>query len=193
MEQSNFFALAFRQKYIERWQLMRSTIPDSLSTHVCEVTMLTHALAELGNQHCGQSYDTGKAALLALYHDLPEVLTGDLPTPIKYFSPEMRENYKQIEAHATTQLLDKLPAELRAIYTPLLSPTDADQALCKLVKAADKLSALIKCIEEEKSGNTEFGRAKEETVRALSEMQCPEAELFCTYFLPAFVKTIDEL
>ena len=193
MEQSNFFALAFRQKYIERWQLMRSTIPDSLSTHVCEVTMLTHALAELGNNLCGQSYDVGKAVLLALYHDLPEVLTGDLPTPIKYFSPEMRENYKLIEAHATAQLLEKLPAELRAVYAPLLSPSDTDHTLHKLIKAADKLSALIKCMEEEKSGNTEFGRAKEETLRSLAELQCKEADLFCTYFLPAFAKTLDEL
>ena len=193
MEQGNFFALAFRQKYIERWQLMRSTIPDSLSTHVCEVAMLTHALAELGNTLCGQSYDTGKAVLLALYHDLPEVLTGDLPTPVKYFSPEMRENYKQIEAHATEQLLDKLPDPLKAVYAPLLAPAEADGTLCKLVKAADKLSALIKCMEEEKGGNAEFGRAKEETLRALSAMQCPEAELFCTYFLPAFSKTLDEL
>lgn len=193
MEQSNFFALAFRQKYIERWQLMRSTIPDSLSTHVCEVAMLTHALAELGNTQCGASYDAGKAVLLALYHDLPEVLTGDLPTPIKYFSAEMRQNYKQIEAHATAQLLDKLPAELQKIYAPLLSPNADDLALCKLIKAADKLSALIKCIEEEKGGNAEFGRAKEETLRSLTELKCPEADLFCTYFLPAFSKTLDEL
>ena len=194
MKESSFFALAFRQKYIERWQLMRSTIPDSLSTHVSEVAMLTHALAELGNRMCSKHHDVGRAVLLALYHDLPEVLTGDLPTPVKYFSAGTKETYSALEAHAVAELVSKLPDKLQAAFADLLAPqAEAEGDLLVLVKAADKLAALIKCMEEEKSGNTEFLRAKAETERALTAMQLPEVSLFCELFLPAFAKTIDEL
>ncbi|NLE13252.1 MAG: 5'-deoxynucleotidase [Clostridiales bacterium] len=187
---SSFFSLLFRQKLIRRWGLMRSSQPENLAEHASEVAAITHALALIGNRELGKNYDPGKAALLGLYHDAPEVFTGDLPTPVKYFSPEMRESYAKIEKNAVCRLLNALPAEYRDDYAGLLDPDDCPEL--RLVKAADKLSALIKCIEEAKSGNREFASAEKSLRGILAEMDCPEADIFAERCLPAFSLTLDE-
>ena len=158
---NSFYALIFRQKYIKRWGLMRNSRDESLAEHASETAILTHALCTIGNKYFAKDYDTERAVTLALFHDTTEVYTGDLPTPIKYFSSEMRDNYKMIEKNAQETLLSHLPEELRPDYNALLDSDD--DPLHRLVKAADKLAALIKCIEEEKSGNPEFSAAKTST------------------------------
>ena len=188
---NSFYALIFRQKYIKRWGLMRNSRDESLAEHASETAILTHALATLGNRYFGKQYDTERAVTLALFHDTCEVYTGDLPTPIKYFSSEMRDNYKMIEKNAANTLLSHLPEELRPDYAPLIDADD--DPLYRLVKAADKLAALIKCIEEEKSGNPEFSAAKKATLQSLRAMNMEEADYFTEHFLPAFSLTLDEM
>ncbi len=190
MNQS-FFALVFRQKYIKRWGLMRNTRDESLAEHAAETAILTHALATIGNNYYGKSYNVDRAVTLAVFHDTSEVYTGDLPTPIKYFSTEMREEYKLIEENAANTLLAHLPDELRPTYQDLLMG-DLDP-LYRLVKAADKLAALIKCIEEEKGGNREFSAANATTLRSLVDMKMPEVDHFVKEYLPAFYLTLDEM
>lgn len=196
----NFFAILFRQKHIGRWSLMRNVNPDTLAAHSAEVAAVAHSLALIGNKYLGKSYDCGRVALLALYHDAPEVYTGDLPTPVKYFSPGMRSAYAEIERSAGQMLLSKLPEELRGEYAPLLSPAEAadradggDAELLPLVKTADKLCAYIKCVEEEKCGNTEFREARKTLLAALLANPLPELKRFMADFLPAFELTVDEL
>ena len=192
MEQkSSFYALVFRQKYIKRWGLMRNTTTENLSEHANEVAVLTHALCEIGNRLYGKNYDSGKAVLLALYHDVPEVYTGDLPTPIKYFDQGSKESYNAVEECAIRSLLAKIPAELRDAYEPLFFCDDEPER--RLVKAADKLCAYIKCVEEEKCGNGEFSHAKKATAESLSAMDLPELAWFMEHILPTFNLTIDEM
>lgn len=188
---NSFYALIFRQKYIKRWGLMRNSRDESLAEHAAETAMLTHALATIGNTYFAKDYNVERAVTLALFHDTTEVYTGDLPTPIKYFSSEMRDNYKMIEKNAQDVLLSHLPEELRPNYMPLLD-SDGDP-LYRLVKAADKLAALIKCIEEEKSGNPEFSAAKEATLQSLADMKLCEADYFVEHFLPSFSLTLDAM
>lgn len=190
---NSFFAFVFRQKYIRRWSLMRNVRDETLSEHCAEVAILSHALALIGNRFFDRNYLPDRAAALALYHDVPEVITGDLPTPIKYFSGAVREGYGAIESNAVLRLLNQLPQELRSDYAALLTPGDRDRELMPLVKAADKLSAYIKCIEEEKSGNKEFLSAKRSTAQALADMHCPEADWFIEHMLPPFSMTLDEI
>lgn len=189
---NSFYALVFRQKHIKRWGLMRNLREESLAEHSAQTAMLAHALALIGNRYFGESYDTDRAALLALFHDTAEVYTGDLPTPVKYFSPEMRENYRAIEQNAVSALLCHLPGELVPDYEKILNE-NGDEKLAKLVKAADKLSALIKCLEEEKGGNTEFSAAGRSTEQALARLECKEADYFIRHFLPSFSLTLDEM
>lgn len=192
----HFFALASRTKYIHRWALMRNTTPETLSQHSYEVAAISHALATLGNKRLGKEYDSARAALLGLYHDVPEIITGDMPTPIKYFNGEMREAYAAVEQHAGETLLNMLPEDLREEYASLLidnSENDADKALHKLVKAADKISAYIKCLEEKKAGNMEFRDAEEATLRGLHKLDCPEAEIFLKEFVPSYSLSLDQL
>ena len=191
---NSFFALIFRQKHIKRWGLMNSMIQENLSEHISETAILAHALAVIGNKYFGKSYDCGKVAELALFHDAPEVLTGDLPTPVKYFSPKMRESYAEIENNAINDLISRLPAEMAEIYSEILSPqTEEYKEFSKLVKAADKLSALIKATNETLAGNKEFESAKASTERIISEMKCPELDYFLEHFYPAFKLTLDEM
>ena len=193
MEQkSSFYALVFRQKYIKRWGLMRNSTPENLSEHANEVAVITHALAEIGNRLFDRSYDCGRAVLLALYHDVPEVYTGDLPTPIKYFDSRSKESYSAVEDCAIESLLQKIPAPLRPAYEPLFKET-SERPERRLVKAADKLCAYIKCLEEEKCGNTEFSSAKKATGEALAAMDLPELAWFIENVLPTFTLTIDEM
>lgn len=188
---SSFFSLIFREKYIRRWGLMRNTSEENLSSHSMEVAMIAHALALIGNEIYGKQYDEGAVMAAALYHDATEVFTGDMPTPVKYFSREMRENYKVVERQAVDQLIDKLPEKLKPAYKALLDCPNEDVE--RLVKIADKLAAYIKCAEEEKCGNGEFRSAKDSTMKSLENYKCPELDYFIKEFLPAFSLTLDEM
>ena len=190
---NSFFALLFRQKYIRRWGLMHSLVPESLSEHTAEVAVIAHALAVIGNTLYGKSYDPDRAAALALFHDAPEVLTGDLPTPIKYFSPEMKEGYRRIEEHAVASLLAKLPEELRDAYAPLLTPDETDAETVRLIKIADKLCAYTKCLTEEAGGNRDFLSARRTIEGDLDKMDCPELRYFRMHLLHAFTLTLDDM
>jgi len=189
----SFFSLIFRQKYIKRWGLMRNVNSESLSEHSFECAILAHCLSVIGNTYFGKEYDTEKAALLALYHDVTEVYTGDLPTPVKYFSPEMRAEYAKIEENAANVLLSKLPPEMKGSFEELLIPKEEDLELTKIVKAADKLCAYIKCITEADAGNNEFSLAKLSTEKALKALGSPEVDFFIENMLDAFTVTIDEM
>ena len=189
----SFFAMLSRMKYIDRWALMRNSRRENISEHSHEVAALAHALAVIGNKRLGKHLQAERAALLGLYHDSTEILTGDLPTPVKYRDDQIRGAYKHIENLAAQSLLARLPEDLRDEYESLFVPQEDEAYLWKLVKAADKLSALIKCIEEEKTGNREFVQAQQATRETLEAMQLPELEIFMQEFLPAYSLTLDEM
>ena len=189
---SRFFALFSRMKYINRWALMRNTAHESLSQHALEVAAFAHALAVLGNRRLGKNYNADRAALLGIYHDMPEIITGDMPTPVKYFSPDIRAAFGAVEKVSQQKLLAALPEDLRGDFAPLLTEDD-DKGLLRLVKAADKLSALVKCIEERKAGNTEFTGAEKSTLEAIKKLNMPEVKLFMDEFMGAYEHTLDEL
>ena len=196
----SFFATISRMKYIERWALMRSSRPENLSEHALEVASIAHVLCTIGNLRYGRSLDADRAAVIGLYHDATEIITGDMPTPVKYHNRDIRRAYKDVEEAAARRLIELLPEDLRGVYEQILLPEtgendDGEKYLLRLVKAADKLSALIKCIEEENAGNAEFRTARKtirDTLREMSE-ELPEIEDFCREFLPAYGKTLDEL
>ena len=187
----HFFPMIARMRYISRWGLMRNTDPENVQEHSHMVAVLAHALAVIENERFSGQTDPGVVAVAALYHDASEILTGDLPTPIKYYNPDIRDAYKQVEAIACRKLTGMLPQRLQDIYVGLLTP--ADPQVEELVKAADKLSAHIKCLEEEKAGNHEFCAAARQTRQALADMHLPEVDLFLEEFLPSFRLTLDEL
>ena len=189
---SNFFAMLSRMKYINRWGLMRNTINENISEHSIETAFIAHALALYRNVRFGGNVDPERCALLALYHDVTEIITGDLPTPIKYFNPEIREEYDKVEKMAADKLLSCLPEDLREYYEPLIIHGEEDKELCMLVKAADKLSALIKCREECRMGNSDFSKAEAATLEAIRNMGLPEAEMFLNEFLGTYDLTLDE-
>ena len=189
----HFFAMMARMKYIERWALMRNSIDENISEHSLEVSMIAHALAVIGNKRFNKELNVEKAALIGLYHDSNEIITGDMPTPIKYYNRDIISAFKQIEDKAAMKLLNMLPEDLRGDYESIFFPREDESYLWRLVKAADKLSALIKCIEEEKAGNQEFVNAKISTQKCLEEMQLKEVEEFMCEFLPSYSKTLDEL
>lgn len=189
---SSFFAMLSRMKYISRWALMRNTDNETLSEHTLETAYLAHALAELHNTRFGGSVDCGRIVLMAMYHDVPEILTGDMPTPVKYFNSQLRAAYGEVERAAEGQLLCALPDDLRPCYEPLIREELHSDIEHRFVKAADKLSALIKCIEERKAGNMEFVTAEQSTLASLHRMEMPEVECFLEEFLPAYSLTLDE-
>lgn len=187
-----FFAILSRMKYINRWGLMNSTRYETLSEHSLEVAMIAHALAVIGNKRFNKTYNEARVALIALFHDTSEILTGDLPTPVKYKNPDIKSAYKKIEEDACGQLIATLPDDLKDTYRDIMTRSDADTGLFRLVKAADKLSALIKCIEEKKFGNTEFDSAYDSTLGILKELDCPEANLFLEEFIPLYSLNLDQ-
>ncbi len=187
----NFYALIARMKNIGRWALMRSIIPENVQEHSHMVAVLAHALAVIRRDVYGLPCDPDATAAAALFHDASEILTGDLPTPIKYNNPEIMTAYRQVEAAASEKLLDMLPAELRPAYEPLLK--DLDPETKALVKAADKLAAYIKCIEERRAGNDEFLQAEQKSLDTLQGYGLPEVAYFLENFIPAFDRTLDEL
>ncbi|SNU08321.1 5'-deoxynucleotidase [Lachnospiraceae bacterium] len=193
----NFFATISRMKYINRWALMRNSRSENLSEHSLEVAMIGHALCVIGNVRYGKNLNADRAALIGLYHDSSEIITGDMPTPVKYYNPDIRDAYKQVETIAEYKLLEKLPSDLQPAFMEIYKTDNSadDKYMRRLVKAADKLSAYIKCIEEEKAGNTEFSTAKETIEKSLDKIKkdLPEVEDFITEFLPAYGKTLDEL
>ena len=191
-ETYSFFAYLSRMRYISRWGLMRNTFQENIQEHSHMVAVLAHALAVIRRDVLGKQADPGLAAAAALYHDAPEILTGDLPTPIKYYSPDIRDAYKQVEKVSADKLAAMLPEELRPAFAPLLRE-NYDPDTRALVKAADKLSAYIKCVEELKAGNAEFRQAAEQTLEALKGYGLPEVDYFMERFLPAFGLTLDEL
>ncbi len=187
----SFFAYIFRMRYIARWALMRNTRTENVEEHSYEVAVLAHALAVIGRDVFHKELDPDKTAAVALFHDAPEIITGDMPTPIKYFNPELKSAYSRVEAVAQDKLLSMLPPELVAAYEPLVR--EADPEVRRYVKAADKLAAWLKCQEELKAGNAEFKRAAGETLTALKAMEMEEVDWFMDQLGGAFQLTLDDL
>ncbi len=189
----SFFAMFSRMKYIDRWALMRNTRKENLSEHTLEVAAIAHALAVISNEKHGAALNAERAALLGIYHDMPEIITGDMPTPIKYGNPQLKQAYKAVERETAAQLVSMLPDYMQESYKGFFVKDDADAELWRLVKAADKISAFIKCIEEEKAGNTEFNSAKKATFATISALDIPAAKTFLDEFIAAFDLDLDEL
>ena len=179
-----------RMKYINRWGLMRNTKAENLSEHSLETAVIAQALALIAKKRFNKDIDENKVAAIAMYHDASEIITGDLPTPIKYNSPEIRNSYKEIELSASRRLINSLPEDLKEAYKELLLPEDKE--IEKYIKAADKISAIIKCVEEKKSGNREFLNAEKTLRDTLKGMNLPEAEVFMEEFMPSFELSLDE-
>lgn len=190
---NEFFAMMSRMKYIERWALMRNSRVENISEHSLEVAMIAHSLAVIAQMRLGKNIDASRLALMAMYHDSTEIITGDMPTPIKYYSKDIKDAFKEVEHVAAVRLLEMLPEDLREAYEPFFIEKEEDKELWRLVKAADKLSALIKCIEERKAGNLEFKSAERTLKESIMEMQLEEVTVFFEEFMPAYDKTLDEL
>ena len=188
----NFFAYLSRMRYIQRWILMRNTFQENIQEHSHQVAVLAHALAVIGRENFGSTVDPGEAAIAGLYHDAPEILTGDMPTPVKYDNPAIKDAYKAVERVAADKLLSMLPPELREEFAPYVRE-ELEPELLRVVKAADKLSAYLKCVEEVKAGNNEFKQAARQTREALNKMDLPALDYFLKHFLPGFELTLDEL
>lgn len=187
----SFFALISRMRYIGRWGLMRNSSPENIQEHSHMVAVLAHALAVIRRDVYGGEIDPNLVSTVALYHDASEIFTGDLPSPIKYLNPDIMTAYKQVEHVAAKKLLALLPPALQSAYTPLLTPESED--VLQLVKAADRISAYIKCVEERKAGNNEFHQAEEQILASIKASSLPEVAYFLEHFVPAFDLTLDEL
>ena len=186
---SHYYAILSRMKNINRWGLMRNTRPENLSEHSLEVAIIAHALALIGKKRLGKNISPDKVAVAAIFHDTSEIITGDMPTPIKYYNSEMKAAYKKIEAVAEEQLVSMLPDDFKEEFKEIYNPEDE---AVKYVKAADKISALIKCIEEIKMGNMEFKDAESSTKAAINALNMPEVEIFMNEFIESYYLTLDE-
>ena len=187
----HFFAYVSRLRYIRRWGLMRSVMPENDAEHSLQVAMIAHAIAIIGRDTYGRDVNPEHVLALGVYHDVSEVITGDMPTPVKYQTDELRKSYKDVERMANERLLSMLPEELRAAYVPYLSvPEDYDR---QVVKAADSISAYLKCLEEKRAGNREFDAAGESLRSSLAESALPEVQDFIRKFIPSFELSLDEL
>ncbi len=187
-----FFAFLNRMKYIKRWSLMRSVREENIMEHSQQVAVIAHALALINNKIYGKTVDTAKVVMLAQYHEVSEVITGDLPTPIKYFNPEIKSAYKDLEVHASQRLINMLPEELKEEYTKYILP-DPETEEYKIVKCADRLSAYLKCVEEVKAGNSEFKKAKTSIGGELKSLKRQDVDYYLKEFAPAFDLSLDEL
>ena len=190
---NHFFAMVSRMKYISRWALMRNNHSENISEHSLEVAGVAHALAIIHNKRFGGNVNAERAAVMGVYHDTPEIITGDMPTPVKYYSEQVREAYSQVEDDACEALLKMIPEDLREEYKPFFFQQEEDRQLWKFVKAADKICARTKCIEETRAGNADFEKAAESTRQSIKEMNMPEAECFIDEFLESYGMTLDEM
>lgn len=190
---SHFFAFLARMKFIKRWGLMRNTVNENIQEHSLQVAMIAHGLAVIRNTNFDGNVDAGQAALLGMYHEVSEIFTGDLPTPVKYFNPEIKAVYKGIEEMAQTKMYNLLPEEMKPAYRHLLLKQEEDADLWHIVKAADKISAYLKCVEELKVGNHEFADAVKVIRQELMDSQLPEVKYFMNTFVPSFSLSLDEL
>lgn len=189
----SFFAFINRMKYIQRWGLMRSMVPENLQEHCLQTAMIAHMLVKIDNKFFNGKLDPEKACVYALYHDATETITGDLPTPVKYFNETLRENYRMVEDMASKRLVEMLPQEFRAEFTDIIEYEKFDEAYVPYVKAADKISAYLKCIEEENCGNKEFGEAKKTLTGIIDGIKMPCVKYFMENFAPAYALALDEL
>ena len=190
---SHFFAYLSRMKFIRRWGLMRNTQPENIQEHTARVAMIAHALAVIKNRFYHGQVDPARTAVLALYHDASEVLTGDLPTPVKYFNRDMKATYQKIETQAVKKLFDMLPEKLKKDYWSILIGDESEKEHRALVKAADKLCAYLKCLEEISAGNPEFSKAVQSLRKTVEAINLPEVGYFLDTFVPSFKLTLDEL
>jgi len=192
-DRHDFFAFLARMQYINRWGLMRNTQPENIKEHSLDVAMLAHDLVVIRNTFYGGTLDPNQAAMYGIFHDASEIFTGDMPTPVKHFNPRFKKSFHQLEDRARRKLLAMLPPELSQVYEPLFFFEEQDEQYKPVIKAADKIAALIKCLEEEKSGNLEFKRAGQEHLEALRKSPLPEVIYFLDHFLPGYRLSLDEL
>lgn len=193
MKTSHFYAMLSRMKYINRWGLMNNTKSENISEHSLQVAMLAHCLVLIHNKRFGGNLNAERAVLLAIFHDSTEIITGDMPTPIKYFNPEIKTAYRKIEDAAADKLVCMLPDDFKEDFEEIIKMNNSeDTQIKRFVKLADRFSALIKCIEELKMGNAEFAKAKETILASIHNMGMPEAEVFEKEFLPSFYLSLDE-
>jgi 5'-deoxynucleotidase len=190
--QHDFFAFLSRMRYISRWGLMRNTVPENIQEHSLDVAVIAHALAMIRNTYFDGTLDPSRAAMFGIFHDASEIFTGDMPTPVKHFNPDFKRSFHQLEDKARKKLLAMLPPELAKEYEPLFFFEDQEEYV-QLLKAADKIAALTKCIEEGKSGNQEFRRAEAEHFEHLSASMLPEVIYFLEKLLPGYRLSLDEL
>ena len=193
MNQSHFFAHLSRLKLINRWPLMRNVRTENVSEHSLQVAMVAHALAVIKNKKFNGNLDVGRIALMAMYHDASEVLTGDLPTPVKYYNAQIAHEYKKIEKIAQKKLIDMLPEDLRSAWAPLIDEHQHSEAETAVVKQADALCAYLKCLEELSAGNNEFLLAKARLEATLTQRRSPEMDYFIEVFVPSFSLSLDEI
>ncbi len=191
MRKNQFYAMLARMKYINRWGLMRNTREENDSEHSLDVAFIAHALGLISNVYFEGDVDVERIAVLAMFHDVTEIITGDMPTPVKYYSPVIRSAYKDVEKVAKEQLLTGLPEEMRPFYDPLLMKTEEEAELWKFVKAADRISAYLKCVEESRTGNTDFADALQTNLKQIRDMGMPEVDYFMDHFAPAYTNTLD--
>ena len=192
MPKSHFYAMLSRMKYINRWGLMRNTIDENIAEHSLETAFIAHALAVINNVYFKGDISPEKVSVYAMYHDTPEIITGDLPTPVKYFAPEIKKSYDLVEEAAVEKLISSLPIEMQDIYSKILNENEIDKEYKILVKAADKISAYIKCIEEKRMGNQDFLQAEVATLKAIKDLKCKEADYFIEGFIESYNLTLDE-
>ena len=193
MRKYHFFAFVSRMKYINRWGLMRNTRMENIEEHSFEVAMLAHALALIENKYFQGNYQPERAMLYAMFHDANEIITGDLPTPVKYYNPEIQKSYRALEEVSKQKLLAMLPEELKSDYENILFYEKKDTRYYPIVKAADKISAYIKCAEEVKAGNLEFKKAMDSVEQTIRDMKIQAVDYFMEHFIPAYLLTLDEL
>lgn len=192
MHENQFYAMLSRMKYINRWGLMRNVRSENISEHSLDVAFFAHALGIIKNKRFGGNINCDRLAVLAMYHDTTEIITGDMPTPVKYYNKSIKTAYKEVEAIAQNTLLSYLPDDIREEYQKVFDRKDDEEYLWSLVKAADRISALVKCIEEREMGNKDFQKAEETIMLSINQIDLPEVRCFMEEFIPSFRLTLDE-